>query len=162
MKLHELKVQARVSRKRVGRGISSGQGKTAGRGTKGQRARAGGRPRPGFEGGQNPLIHRLPKQKGFTSHRVAHQIIHTDQLNRFDNGQQVTANSLKQAGLIRRIDPPIKLLLRGKLTKSLKIELNGVSAAARKMVEAQGGTIKVVSVKQAIAKRPQSKPRVKE
>src|SRR3990167_3629800 len=98
MKIHDLKALTKQSRKRVGRGISAGQGKTAGRGTKGQNARTGGGVRPGFEGGQNPFMHRVPKRRGFKSRAAKTEVIHTDQLNHFKGN--VTLDSLAKAGLI--------------------------------------------------------------
>jgi large subunit ribosomal protein L15 len=98
MKYHELKVASKKSSKRVGRGISAGQGKTAGRGTKGQSSRTGGRVRPGFEGGQNPLYQRLPKLPGFTSHRPKTENVYTGQLDEFSS-KTVDNFTVANAGL---------------------------------------------------------------
>lgn len=140
MKLHELKPSS-TARKRVGRGIGSGHGKTSGRGTKGQRSRTGSGVKPTFEGGQNALIHRLPKLPGFTSKHPASQIVFTDQLNRFKAQQTITASTLKQAGLIRDDKQPVKLLKRGELTLGVNLAL-AASRGAQTVVEAAGGSVK--------------------
>lgn len=155
MKWHELSVPAKVNRKRVGRGIGSGYGKTAGRGTKGQLSRAGGTRRPGFEGGQNPLYMRLPKQRGFKSHRDAWQVVHTDQLNQFAAKAKVTNKVLAQAGLTQDIKRPVKLLERGKLEKSVTVELQAASQTALKSLEKAGGKFsKTVLTPQLKADKP--------
>ena len=115
MKIHELDLVASKNKKRVGRGISAGQGKTAGRGTKGQNSRTGGGVRLGFEGGQNPLAKRLPKKRGFrTLNQVSYQIVNLDQLvsrkaTKFDSDQ------LLADGLIANTKQPVKLLARNKM-----------------------------------------------
>src|SRR5687767_3074169 len=118
MKINQLSLKPARGTKRKGRGIGSGQGKTAGRGTKGQNARTGGGVRPGFEGGQNPLMHRIPKQRGFKSLGTKAQVIHTDQLNQFS--ARVGLDELLAAGLISDSRLPVKLLKRGELTKKLE------------------------------------------
>ncbi|MBI3984241.1 50S ribosomal protein L15 [Candidatus Microgenomates bacterium] len=143
MKIHELQAQARSSRKRVGRGISAGQGKTAGRGTKGQGSRAGFSRHAVFEGGQSPLTMRMPKLKGFRSKRPAVQVVHTNQLEQFKAGQSVGMAELATAGLIQQVNQPVKLLARGKLTKALTIDLPRVSRAAAQQVTAAGGKVVV-------------------
>ncbi len=141
MKPHQLKVVSHTARKRIGRGLAAGQGKTAGRGTKGQNSRSGVQLSPVFEGGQNALIHRIPKKRGFRSRRVHTQIIHTDQLNKFKSGV-ISREQLLQAGMIRDSYAPIKLLYRGELkAKSLKIEIDGASQAAFEQLKATGGSI---------------------
>src|SRR5690242_6642008 len=115
MKYNELQLNARHSSKRVGRGISAGQGKTAGRGTKGQKSRTGSGQRPGFEGGQNPLIQRLPKLRGFTSHRQATDTVYTGQIN----GLSGTIDNFKlaEAGLVANPHTQVKLILKGEVSK---------------------------------------------
>ncbi len=143
MKYHELNIETKKDKKRVGRGIGSGYGKTAGRGTKGQNARTGGGVRPGFEGGQNPLMKRLPKVRGFRSKaRKNVETLHTDQLNTFRAKSTVTKQQLKEARLISSIDSKVKLLKRGELTKDLTLEIDSASASAAAAVEAAGGKIK--------------------
>src|SRR6202008_1936549 len=112
MKYHELQVKSKGSRKRVGRGIAAGQGKTAGRGTKGQGARTGSSRRPGFEGGQNPLMQRLPKLHGFRSLKVKPEIVYTSQLDQFQ-GKSVTVETLSERGLISNPYVRVKLLNKG-------------------------------------------------
>ena len=114
---------SRHRRKRVGRGIDSGHGKTSTRGQKGQRARTGSRKRPGFEGGRNPLIRALPK-RGFRRKAglpAPHQIVNIDQLNQFAEGQKITPEQLKAAGLISDARQAVKLLGDGELKKKLTI-----------------------------------------
>lgn len=135
MKYNELNLPAKKDRKRVGRGIGSGYGKTAGRGTKGQNSRTGGGVRPGFEGGQNPLLQRIPKLKGFTSRSPKTQVVHTDQLNIFKAGATVNPQSLFEAGLIDNLNIPVKVLLRGKVNVALKLENVKVSESAGKALK---------------------------
>lgn len=140
MKYHELNVVASKGRKRVGRGIGSGHGKTAGRGTKGQNARTGGGVRPGFEGGQNPLMKRLPKVRGFKPQTKPLSVVHTDQLNNFKANAKVDKQKLKEAGIIKRADQPVKLLMRGKIEKALTVSVEHASKTAVAAIEAAGGT----------------------
>lgn len=141
MKYHELKSKARTTKKRLGRGIGSGRGKTAGRGTKGQNARTGGGVRPGFEGGQNPLMKRLPKSRGRKPATKDYVVIHTDQLNRFKSGSKVTKKELHESGLLPTANTKVKLLLRGEVEKSLKLQLDGASQSAVAAVNAAGGSV---------------------
>ncbi|AXX64100.1 50S ribosomal protein L15 [Bombilactobacillus bombi] len=146
MKLHELQTSpgSRHSRKRVGRGTSSGFGKTAGRGQKGQLARSGGKTRIGFEGGQMPLFRRMPK-RGFNNiNRKEYAIVNLDDLNQFRAGTEVNARVLLEAGVIKKELSGIKLLANGELKKKLTIKVNKVSKAAKEAVEAAGGTIEVI------------------
>ncbi|NUF97673.1 50S ribosomal protein L15 [Lactobacillus mellis] len=146
MKLHELQTSpgSRRSRKRVGRGTSSGYGKTAGRGQKGQLARSGGKTRLGFEGGQMPLFRRMPK-RGFNNiNRREYAIINLDDLNQFRAGSEVNARVLLEAGVIKKELSGIKLLANGELKKKLTVKVNKVSKAAKEAVEAAGGTIEVI------------------
>lgn len=139
---------ARKRRKRVGRGIGSSHGKTSTRGQKGQRARTGSRKHPGFEGGQNPLIRRLPK-RGFRRKATGRQrlraIVNVSQLNRFPEAHRVTPEELYQAGFIRDAAHEIKLLGDGALSKRLTVAVHQASASARAKVEQAGGTLELIS-----------------
>lgn len=139
MKFNELNVKGHKSGKRVGRGISAGQGKTAGRGTKGQKARTGSSKRPGFEGGQNPLMQRLPKLRGFRSHKVAAENVYTGQLEQFA-GKTVDTTVLAGAGLISNPHVNVKLLKRGDLTGKVTVKLQSASQAAVEVVQKAGGS----------------------
>ena len=146
MKLNELKPNegSRRNRKRVGRGTSSGYGKTAGRGQKGQLARTGGKTRLGFEGGQMPLFRRMPK-RGFNNvNRKEYAIINLEDLNGFKDGSEVTIDSLKSAGLVKKELDGVKLLANGELKAKLTIKVNKVSEDAKKAVEAAGGTVELI------------------
>lgn len=135
---------ANKSRKRLGRGPGSGQGKTGGRGHKGQKARSGGGIPPWFEGGQMPINRRLPK-RGFTNiFKKVYQVVNLDQLNRFAEGTTVDGAALAEAGLVKTADRPIKLLGRGELqAKSLQVKVNKASQTAVSAVEGAGGTVTV-------------------
>lgn len=146
MKLNELKPApgARTKPTRKGQGIGSGLGKTAGRGHKGQKARSGGGVRPGFEGGQMPLQRRLPK-RGFTNiFRKEIIAINVDALNRFENGAIVTPETLKEAGVIKKIADGVKILGNGELEKSLTVKANAFSKSAADKIAAAGGTVEVI------------------
>jgi len=143
MKYHELAITRQKKPKRVGRGISAGQGKTAGRGTKGQNSRAGGRRRPGFEGGQTPLMQQLPKLRGFKSHRPVVENIYTGQLAAF-NGQTVDNFVLFKAGLITSPHVKVKLVVKGELTAKVTVNLQAASKSAETMIIKAGGSFKVV------------------
>ncbi|WP_332603807.1 50S ribosomal protein L15 [Bacillus sp. S1(2024)] len=146
MKLHELKPSegSRKTRNRVGRGISSGNGKTAGKGHKGQNARSGGGVRPGFEGGQMPLFQRLPK-RGFTNiNRKEYAVVNLDKLNGFAEGTEVTPELLLETGVISKLNAGVKILGNGKLEKKLTVKANKFSASAKEAVEAAGGTAEVI------------------
>jgi len=143
MKLHELTPSegSRFSRRRIGRGDSSGQGKTSGRGQKGQKAR--GKVRVGFEGGQMPLYRRIPK-RGFTNiNRKEYAVVNLDGLNRFDDGAEVTPESLKAAGLVKK-RAAVKILGNGKLDKKLTVKASKFSETAVKAIEAAGGKTEVI------------------
>lgn len=142
MKYNELQPVAGKSRKRVGRGIAAGQGKTAGRGTKGQGARTGFSKRPGFEGGQNPLMQRLPKLHGFRSTKVKAENVFTDQLNDF--GAKVDNNVLAEKGLVSSPYVSVKLLTRGEVTKKVAVSLQAASLSAIEAVQKAGGDFTVV------------------
>lgn len=135
---------ARKRRKRVGRGIGSGHGKTSTRGQKGQRARTGAGKRPGFEGGQNPLIRRLPK-RGFrrkaTGRIIPWEIVNVERLNTFGDGERVTPATLASAGIIHDAQHRIRLLGNGALAKRLTIAVHHVSQGALAKVTQAGGTV---------------------
>lgn len=144
MKLSELKSApgARQTRKRVGRGTGSGLGKTSTRGHKGQWARSGGGKGPQFEGGQTPLVRRLPK-RGF--HNVFHEgfvVVNVGALERFDAGTTVTPELLRQERLVRKAGR-IKILGEGELTKALTVRVDAVSKAAAGKIEQAGGKVEV-------------------
>ncbi len=139
MKYHELKTTTPKPAKRVGRGIAAGQGKTAGRGTKGQGSRTGSSAKPGFAGGSNPLMQKLPKLPGFRSHKIAPETVYTGQLEQFA-GKTVDANVLAEAGLVSNAFVSVKLIVKGDLTKKVTVKLPRASASAIEAVQAAGGT----------------------
>lgn len=146
MKLHELKPAegSRQERKRKGRGIGSGNGKTAGKGHKGQKARSGGGVRPGFEGGQTPLMVRLPK-RGFTNiNRKDYAVVNLDALNRFEDGTEVTPELLIETGVVSNEKAGIKILANGNVEKKLSVKAHKFSSAAKEAIEAAGGTTEVI------------------
>ena len=146
MKLHELQYTegARKTRKRVGRGTSSGTGKTAGRGQKGQGARSGGGKKPGFEGGQTPLFMRLPK-RGFTNfNRKEYAIVNVASLNGFEDGTEVTPELLIECGLVKKELDGIKILGEGELEKKLSVKANKFSKSAIATIEQAGGKAEVI------------------
>jgi large subunit ribosomal protein L15 len=146
MKLHELKPAegSRKERKRLGRGIGSGQGKTAGKGTKGQNARSGGGVRLGFEGGQTPLYRRLPK-RGFTNFsRKEYAVVNLDALNRFAEGTEVTPELLIESGVVSNEKAGIKILAKGNVEKKLTVKAHKFSSAAKEAIEAAGGNTEVI------------------
>ena len=129
---------------RRGRGHGSGNGKTAGKGHKGQKARSGGGVRPGFEGGQMPLYRRLPK-RGFKNRNSKEIIaINVDVLNRFEDGAEVTVESLLATSAISKAGDGVKILGNGELTKKLNVKVNAVSETAKAKIEAAGGTVEVI------------------
>lgn len=141
MKYNQLDVTANRDRRRVGRGISAGQGKTAGRGTKGQNARGSGT-RPGFEGGQNPLMQRLPKLRGFRSIRPKAETIYTGQLDEL--GATVDNFVLAKAGLVSSPYVKVKLILKGEVTKKVVVKLQAASENAVATVQKAGGSFQAV------------------
>jgi len=143
MKVHDLKPAdgASRARRRVGRGIGGKGGKTAGRGTKGQGARHN--PRPGFEGGQMPLMRRIPKLKGFTNpFRVEYAVINLDTLQKFE-GSDVTPDSLRSHGLVQKRGL-VKVLGRGELKKAVRVSAHAFSKSAEAAIKAAGGTVEVL------------------
>ena len=148
MKMHELKPAegAKTAAKRLGRGIGSGLGKTSGKGHKGQKARSGGGVRPGFEGGQMPLVRRIPK-RGFNNRfRKVYSIVNIAALeDKFENGAVVDAEALIVSGILSKIeDAGVKILGNGELTKSLTVKANKFSASAKEAIEKAGGSVEVL------------------
>lgn len=147
MKLHELSPAAgsRKGRKRLGRGVASGQGKTAGRGTKGCNSRSGGGVRPGYEGGQMPLQRRLPK-RGFTNifAQKKYAVINVRDLARFEAGSTVDEAEMLRRGMVRGSHDGIKLLGQGEISVSLTVKVDKVTEGAKKKIEAAGGTVEVI------------------
>ena len=144
MRLHELQAPrgSRKSRKRVGRGEGSGHGKTAGRGTKGTRAR--GAMKPGFEGGQMPLVRRLPKLKGFTPpHRKVFGAVNVAALASIESST-IGPDELRATGLVRKKDRIIKVLGRGEIDRPVTVRAHAFSASARAKIEAAGGAAEVI------------------
>jgi large subunit ribosomal protein L15 len=146
MKLNELKPVpgARHSKKRVGRGSSSGHGDTSGRGNKGQNARSGGGVRPGFEGGQTPLFKRLPK-RGFTNvNRKEWAVVNLTDLNVFEDKSVVDIAALKQAGLVKKVYDGVKILGGGELNVALTVKANKFSKSALEKIKTAGGNAEVI------------------
>jgi len=130
--------------KRKGRGHGSGNGKTAGKGHKGQNARSGGGVRPGFEGGQMPLYRRLPK-RGFTNIFASKFTeVNVSQLDRFENGTEITPDLLKEVGVISKINDGVVILGRGELTKKLTVKATRFSKSAAEKIQAKGGKAEVI------------------
>lgn len=130
--------------KRKGRGHATGNGKTAGKGHKGQKARSGGGVRPGFEGGQMPLYRRLPK-RGFNNiFAKTYTEINVSDLEKFENGTEVTAELLKEAGVISKVNDGIVVLGRGEITKSLTVKAARFSKTAEEKIQAKGGKVEVI------------------
>ena len=175
MKLHDLKPApgSRKAKTRVGRGIAAGKGKTAGRGTKGQKARAGGKIPAWFEGGQTPLHQRIPKLRGFKNpFKIEYEVVNLGdiarlvELGELEGGEMpgakaskkgsapITVNQeiLRAAGLVRRLDRPMKVLGGGELSTALFVVADAFSASARSKIEGAGGTVSVLEIPDA--KRP--------
>jgi large subunit ribosomal protein L15 len=155
MRLHDLKPRpgARHRRKRLGQGESSGHGKTSGRGGKGQTARSGSSIRIGFEGGQMPLIRRIPK-RGFNnaSFTTRYLPVNVGDLNKFEEGARVDETALRAVGLANGRAPGIKILGNGELTKKLTVVVSAFSASAKSKIEAKGGACELASRKAKPAK----------
>ena len=151
MKLNDLKPQegSKKSRKRVGRGISAGQGKTAGRGTKGQGSRSGGSTRLYHQGGNLPFFRRLPfvRGKGFTPlNRVEYNEVNLDQLiEKFTANSEVNPGTLAQARLLRDPRNPVVILGRGEVKVALKVRVHRLSDSARSKIEAAGGQVELIA-----------------
>lgn len=149
MKLNELMPSVpKKSRKRVGRGESSGLGRTCGKGANGQKSRSGKGVKPYFEGGQMPLYRRVPK-RGFsnTLFKKEYAIITLDLLNRFEDGAEVTPEILIENGLVRDLKDGIKVLGNGTLDKKVAVKAHKVSASAKAAIEAKGGSVEIIEVK---------------
>lgn len=143
MQYHQLETKANKKDTRVGRGISAGKGKTAGRGTKGQGARKSGGVRPGFEGGQMPLYMRIPKLRGFKSHRPKATVVYTGDLEKLGKTTVDTA-VLAEAGLIEHPHLKVKLVVKGDLKKKMLVKLQAASAPAVAMLQTAGGSFEQV------------------
>ena len=131
---------SKKTRKRVGRGDGSGYGTYSGRGSKGQKSRSGFRMRPGFEGGQLPLIKRLPRKRGFVNiFRKEYNIVNLGKLNMFEAGSEVTPEKLVATGVIKSLRLPVKILAEGEIDRPLVVKANRFSAAAKAKIEAAGG-----------------------
>ena len=167
IRLHTIKpAQARKDRKRVGRGLGSGKGRYSGRGIKGQKSRAGSHKMPAeFEGGQTRIFMRLPKLRGNTSKdampigpfRTTTVPVNVAALDRFDDGAEVTPESLVEKGLIKNTRTDVKLLGQGELTKKLTVRVHAISASAREKVEAAGGSVSLLK-EPKVKKQKQAKP----
>lgn len=147
MKLHELQPAECSTRapKRLGRGVGSGTGKTSGKGHKGQWARSGGGVRPGFEGGQLPLIRRIPKRGFNNKWGKVFSIVNIAQLEGFDNGTVVTPELLISTGIVRKLEKDgVKILGNGEFTKCLTVQAAGFTSAAKEKIEANGGKAEVI------------------
>jgi large subunit ribosomal protein L15 len=147
MKLHDLRPArgSKKKRKRVGRGIAAGQGKTAGRGTKGQRSRSGRGIRPYFEGGQLPLVRRLPLKRGFVNiFKVYYKPVNLDRLDKFPAGSEVSPETLAEAGIIKSPKEPVVILGRGKINRPLNVKAHRFSASAKEKILKAGGTFEVI------------------
>ncbi len=146
MRLDELQPAAgsKFSPKRVGRGIGSGTGKTSGKGHKGQKARSGGNVRPGFEGGQMPIYRRLPK-RGFKNIFAKQYVsVNVEVLDRLEDGAEVTAEALKESGIISKTLDGVKLLGRGEVNKKFTVKVAKISASAKEKIEKAGGKVEVI------------------
>lgn len=147
MRLHDLGPAqgSKKRRKRVGRGIAAGQGKTAGRGTKGQNSRSGGGVRPYFEGGQLPLVRRLPHTRGFTNiWRVEFQPVNLARLVDFAADSEVSPETLASAGIIKKATDRVAILAEGDIDRPLKVRAHRVSKNARSKIEAAGGAVEII------------------
>ena len=148
MELHDLRPDegAKQKRKRVGRGTGSGRGKTSGRGTKGQKSRSGGGVPAYFEGGQTPLIKRLPKMRGFNNRfKVEYTPVNLDLLNmRFEADAEVTPESLNQVGLLGKASDPVVVLARVEVDRALHVKAHRISNSAKEKIEAAGGSVEIL------------------
>ena len=167
MRLHDLKPRpgAKHRRKRLGQGESSGHGKTSGRGGKGQTARSGSSIRIGFEGGQMPLIRRMPK-RGFNNARftIRYLPVNLGDLNKFEDGARVDETALRAVGLANGSGAGIKILGNGELSKKLTVIASAFSASAKSKIEAKGGACEIVAPKaakapEAEAAKPSKQPK---
>lgn len=149
MKLHDLRPNSgsKKRRKRVGRGISAGQGKTAGRGTKGQGARSGGGKGQYFEGGQLPLFRRLPFKRGFTNiNKVYYKPVNVGMLELFETNSIVDPDALHAAGLLKKASDPVVILGDGEVANALIVRAHRFSESAKAKIEAAGGSVSVIEL----------------
>ena len=147
MRQHELSPApgSKKNRKRVGRGDGSGHGTYSGRGCKGQKVRSGYKIKPGFEGGQLPLIKRLPRKRGFVNiFRTEYSVINIDKLNMFESGSEVTPERLVAAGLVKSLRYPVKVLADGNINHPLLVKAHKFSTTAKAKIEAAGGSVEEV------------------
>ena len=149
MKLHELQPNegSKKNRKRVGRGISAGQGKTAGRGTKGQGSRAGSGGKLYRQGGNLPFFRRLPfiRGEGFTPlHRIEYNEVNLDQLADYPAGSDITPETLTESRLLREPKLPVVILARGEVSVALKVRVHRISKGAQAKIEAAGGSVELI------------------
>ena len=150
---------ARKSRRRVGRGHGSGRVKTAGRGTKGQNSRSGGGVRQGFEGGQLPIQRRMPYKRGFTNRlKTPWEVVNLSQLDELGAEGAVTPEALVNAGAVRSLDLPVKILGRGEITKAVTVKAHAFSKSAQEAIEKAGGTVETIERDdQWLTARPRSR-----
>ncbi len=144
MKYNELQVTSNKDRKRVGRGISGGQGKTAGRGTKGQNSRTGKKLRSMFQGGQRPLAQAIPKKRGFKTLRTPAQVVYLDHLNAFD-GKVVDNAVLFEQGYVATPFHTVKVIARGELTSKVDLKVQAASKSVIAAIQKAGGTFEKVA-----------------
>lgn len=161
MRLHNLQPRpgSKHRRKRLGQGESSGRGKTAGRGGKGQTARSGSSIRIGFEGGQMPLIRRIPK-RGFNNYEftTTYVAVNLRDLNQFDDGARVDETALRAVGLANGTSDGVKILGTGELTKKLVVVVSAISASAKAKIEAKGGSVELIVKKSAATAKKTAAP----
>lgn len=155
MKYNELNISSPKSKSRVGRGIAAGQGKTAGRGTKGYGSRTGSTRKPGFEGGQNPLMKRLPKMRGFKSQHAKAELVYTNQLNTLSG--TVDNFAVYEAGIVTSPYIRVKLVNKGEVTKKVTVKLQGASKTAIEAVTKAGGSFAVTERVKREAKKTDNK-----
>jgi len=149
MKLNDLRPNkgSKKQRKRVGRGISAGHGKTAGRGTKGQNARSGGGKGQYFEGGQLPLVRRLPFKRGFTNiNKIYYKPVNVGALEAFEADSEVGPETLFEAGLLKKPTDPVVILGDGEVSVALSVKAHRFSDAAKSKIEAAGGSVSVIEI----------------
>lgn len=147
MKFDQLELTKNKSKTRAGRGISAGRGKTAGRGTKGQNSRTGKKLSAGFEGGQNPLMQRIPKLKGFKSKRAKAQVVYTDNL-RLVTAKEINNFTLTEFGLIANPYHSVKIISRGSVDKAYVVKVQSISKSAEDSITKAGGSFESIAVPQ--------------
>jgi large subunit ribosomal protein L15 len=139
---------ARKPRKRAGRGDAAGQGSTAGRGMKGQKSRSGRGLRPGFEGGQLPLIKGLPMKRGFTNvFKTYYTLVKVETLDNFDPAERITPEALLQRGYLRNLKQPVKIVGDGEICKPVTVVAHKFTRSARQKIEAAQGTVEELRAK---------------